>query len=107
MHDTLDELIALINKGYVFNESVYPLMGKLSESERLLFSLQHALVHVTKTNGKLSTHIENADHGGVLQTQIMKEEAIKQVINALVTTSLLGVSATEILSYVQERFKKI
>ena len=101
----LQQTIDYITSRFVFDEASYPLLQKLSVEERLQFSINHSLLHMTKQLGKIATHLEDSDHGGQGNPELLKEALIKQFINVLRLSELIGVSAEELLVLVPKYMK--
>ena len=102
---SLQQAIDYIASRFVFDEASYPLLQKLSVEERLQFSVNHSLQHMTKQLGKIATHLEDRDHGGQGNPELLKEALIKQFVNVLRLSELIGVSAEELLVLVPKYMK--
>jgi hypothetical protein len=96
----LQEAIDFIAAKFVFDEASYPLLQKLSPEEKLQFSVNHSLQHMAKSLGKIATHLEDVDHGGKGNMNLLKEGLVKQLINVLRLAELLDISGDDLLKEV-------
>lgn len=83
LQDAMDYIAA----HFVFDEASYPLLQKLTSEERLQFSINHSLQHMMKQLGRIATHLEDKDHGGAGNPE------------------LLGLHANELLSKIPKVMK--
>lgn len=102
---TLQQAIDDIASRFVFDETNYPLLQKLTPEERLQFSINHCLQHMMKQVGKIAAHLEDRDHGGAGNPEVLKEALVKEFINVLRLAELLQVSAEELLKSVPKYVK--
>ncbi len=93
----LQEAIDYIASRFVFDEASYPLLQKLTPEERLQFSINHGLQHMMKQLGRIATHLEDKDHGGAGNEDLLKQALVKEFINILRLSELLHVNAKELL----------
>ncbi len=101
----LQEAIDYIAAQFVFDEASYPILQKLTSEERLQFSVNHSLQHMMKQIGKIATHLEDKDHGGVGNNDMLKQALIKEFINILRLSELLNVNAKELLESIPKFVK--
>jgi hypothetical protein len=101
----LQEAIDYIAARFVFDEASYPLLHKLTPEERLQFSVNHSLQHMTKQLGRIATYLEDKDHGGTGNPDLLKQALVKQFINILRLSELLKVNAEELFSSIPKYMK--
>ncbi len=101
MQDAMD----YIASRFVFDDASYPLLKKLTPEERQDFAVNHSAQHMAKQLGKIATHLEDKDHGGTGNPDLLKAALVKEFINILRLSELLNISAEELLSSVPEYMK--
>jgi hypothetical protein len=101
----LQEVIDYIASRFVFDEASYPLLSKLTPEERVHFSVNHSFQHMAKQIGKIAAHLEDRDHGGAGNPDILKEALVKEFINILRLAELLHIDAEELLSSIPKYMK--
>lgn len=101
----LQEAIDYIASHFVFDETHYPILKKLSPEEQFQFSVNHNLQHMVKQLGKIALHLEDKDHGGAGNADVLKEAVVKEFINVLRISELLGISAEELLTLIPKYIK--
>ena len=92
----LQETMDAIASAFVYDETSYPALADRTSEQRQQFALQHSLLHIQKSLGRIAAELETADHGGKANAFKFKEAAIKQVINVLHLATLLGISAEDL-----------
>jgi hypothetical protein len=106
--NTLKDLqgaIDFIAAKFVFDVASYPLIAKLSPEEKLQFSVNHSLQHMTKQLGKIAAHLEDKDHGGVGNPEALREALVKSFTNVLRLAELLDMNAEMLLAEVPKHMK--
>lgn len=103
MKGSIDNLIDLIAKNFVFDWDTYPELKGVSEKERLEFTIRHSALHFSKTAGKVAAVSEDADHGGGLDVDVIKENVSKALINTLRLAELVGMSEDDLVKAVEEK----
>jgi hypothetical protein len=98
----LQEAIDFIASKFVFDESGYPLIAKLSPEERIQFSLNHSLQHLTKQLGNIAAHLEDKDHGGEGDPEALRRSFMKGFVSTLRLAELLGMDANDLLKGIPE-----
>lgn len=94
----LQEAIDFIASKFVFDETGYPLLAKLTPEEQLQFSLHHSLQHLMKQLGKIAAHVEDKDHGGEGDVEALRRVFMKSFVSTLRLAELLGIDADELLT---------
>jgi hypothetical protein len=97
----LQLLMNLINSTYVFNEESYPqLKHATSTNQRLLFVVNHSLLHMQKSLGVIATQCEKYDHQGVNEIENEKHHlelaTVKMLINTLKLAEELGMTGEQL-----------
>lgn len=116
---TLEEIMKLIDKHYQFNSSTYENLRNVEhawetpkhyENYQFIFGIEHSLMHMMKTEGKLAILVEKFHHVSFDIEEVSQEEikvlAVKQVVNALKLASHLGISSEEILLVIQKQYEQ-
>jgi len=104
----LQKVMNLIGSKYVFNKTNYPNMDDTDRGPKLMFALQHSLLHMQKQLGVFATICEKYDHTGerTHQDQVKVEEAaLKMFINTLKLAEELGYSAEGLLEEVEKFYE--
>jgi len=86
---------------WVCDPSRYPALAGTSEEQRKKFLLNHSILHIDKTKGKVAAILEDFDHTGRFTPGAdaeLKELAIKSFVNVLKLAEESGVSAQELLA---------
>ncbi len=104
MQNSLDKLIKLITKHFVFDEKTYPELKGMNKEERLAFAIRHSALHFAKTAGKVAAVSEDADHGDEIDVQELKKNIPKAFINALRLAELVDMSASDIIRAIEEKY---
>ena len=99
-------MIALIRKHFVFDETNYPELAGRGEGERLAFALRHVAIHCAKTTGKIATVSEAADHGEVVDTEGLKLDCAKALINTLRLADLVGLSGKDLEGILRDIYQE-
>ncbi|MEK7520221.1 MAG: hypothetical protein AAB581_03215 [Patescibacteria group bacterium] len=105
MHGDLDKLIAFVTAHFPFDENVYPELKGADEKQRFLFAVRHSAIHFAKTAGKIAAVSEDADHGDDIDTEKLKENVPKALINTLRLAELLGMSEKDLTRAIEEKYK--
>lgn len=106
MNKDLDTLIKYIALHFEFSAKKYPELIGASEKDILRFAIRHSALHFSKTAGKVAASSEGVDHGGTLDTEELKSNVAKSLINTLRLAELLKMSATELTKLVRETLDK-
>jgi hypothetical protein len=115
----LKEIIELIDKHYQFNSRTYENLANVEhiwetqkhyENYQFIFGIEHSLMHMMKTEGKLATLVEKFHHQSfdidIVLPEELNELAIKQVVNALKLASHMGLSAEDIIVGIKKQYEK-
>jgi hypothetical protein len=102
--DTLSELIDLVSDLLPVTEAQYPDLRSQPGSETVEFCLRHSALHFSKTAGRLAAWVEDADHGKYARIDALESIVAAGLINSLKLADEIGVSGTEILSRIKERY---
>ncbi len=108
--DTLKEIMSLIDTHYRFDKKTYEtLQAESGTADQFIFGLNHSVVHMMKSSGKIAGIVENYQHKTFPISEETKEEckdlAKKQVINALKFASHVGFEAEELIQKIQEHYR--
>ena len=106
MDKNLDTLMKYVALHFEFNAKKYPELIGASEEDTLRFAIRHSALHFSKTAGKVAASSESVDHGGILETEELKSNVAKSLINTLRLAELLKMSATELTELVKESLDK-
>lgn len=104
MNGDIDKLIKFIEKHFVFDEDTYPGLKGKTKDEQLVFMINHLALHFSKTAGKITAVSERVDHGEVLDTEEIKKNVPKAVINALCLANLVGMTEKDIISAIEVKY---
>lgn len=105
MHGDIDKLIVFIAEHFKFDEATYPELKGASSEKRLEFAIRHSALHFSKTTGKIAAVSEDADHGGSLDIEAVKENVSKALISVLRLAELVGMSETDIVDAIEMKYK--
>jgi hypothetical protein len=89
-------LIDRITERYVCDERKYPVLAKLSGTEREVFVVKHSMAHMNKSVGKIATEVEVADHGGFMNIENLKASTTKMFISTLKLAQELKMTPEEL-----------
>lgn len=92
----LASLMAYIAEHFPFTQEKYPKLDFSTPDRARMSGVEHSLVHITKTGGKLATQVERFHHGGPVSDAELEKEAAKAVVNALNLANALGMSAEQL-----------
>ncbi len=84
-----------INSKYVFNEENYPNMKGMDAAQQAMFVLNHSVLHMQKSIGKIAEVCENYDHSGKINETDgakVEEATVKMLINTLKLAHELGLN---------------
>jgi hypothetical protein len=107
--ETIQQLMELIGSKYVFKEENYPAMKGMTEEQKKVFALNHSILHMQKSIGKLAEVCEKYDHTGEYVPGSMdqvSEATVKMVINSLKLAQEIGFNGFELSERVQDFYKK-
>jgi len=103
---SLQELMAFIGSGYVFSKENYPLLAGKSDIQKMAFAINHSILHMNKSIGKIAAECESYDHGhSHLNEDIIKEATVKMLINTLKLADELGMTAKDLFETVPDLMK--
>ncbi len=101
---TLDELIDLVSDLFPVDEAHYPALRYQPSGPDVEFCLRHSALHFSKTAGRLAAWVEDADHGKFAKIEALESIVAAGLINSLKLADEIGVSGTEILSRIKQRY---
>jgi len=91
----------LIAARFVFNQTSYPKLNQsISEEEKLLFVINHSILHMAKSQGRLATVVEACDHGKKLNDCTLHKLTGEMFIHTLRLAEEAGMTAQELLDLV-------
>ena len=74
---SLQELMDFIGARYVFSEEHYPGLVGRSYKETVIFAVNHSVLHMAKSIGRIAAECEAHDHGGDINNDAIHEATIK------------------------------
>jgi hypothetical protein len=96
-NQALKSLFELVTMRYVYNVQNYPRLKGKSSLEIKDFGIKHSLLHIVKGTGRISQVLEDTDHGAILDTEALKAQAAKLLVNTLKLAETLGMTADELI----------
>lgn len=103
MTQSFQEVVAYIGNNWHCDETKYPVMEKMSDEQRLMFVINHLVLHMSKSVGKIAAQCESFDHGNDIY-RVNRDElellAAKMVINVLQFSHVLGMDGEKIIQAV-------
>lgn len=106
-HD-LQQTIDLISSTYVFNKENYPKIDDSTQQSKLIFAIQHILLHTQKELGNIAAVSEKYDHTAVrtYNNQMEVEAAtVNILINTLKLADILGFSADGLIEAIKKFYE--
>lgn len=100
----IDRLMALIATHWSFDEMTYPELKGKNETEINAFGFHHSALHVAKTAGNIAAVLEQTHHGSVLDTDALKTQTGKMLINTLMLAHQLGLTGDDLIRFVEEKY---
>jgi hypothetical protein len=79
----LGEFVDLIGRRWPYDEKNYPGFGALDAGKQRTFIAKHSLLHMNKSLGKIAKEVEAADHGELLNEQMLRIATAKMLVNVL------------------------
>ena len=104
MNGELDKLIQFTAEHFVFDENAYPELAGVTDEEKLKFALRHSALHFAKTAGKIAALVEGMDHGKKLDTEEIKANIPKELINTLRLAELVDMTEADIIRAIEEKY---
>lgn len=105
MQGELDKLIEFITQHYPFSSDVFPSLEGKTDEEKFIFAVRHVAMHFAKTAGKVVAVSEDADHTNKVDTEVLKDEIPKALINVLRLASLVNMTEKEIIESIEEKYR--
>ncbi len=102
---SLDGLIVVVGARYPFDEAHYPGFDSLTPEKQQLFALNHLLKHLVKATGTIATQLENTDHGGEHDIEIVRQTTAKLLVNALNLARVLEIDAEELATRIYDSLR--
>ena len=100
---TLEDLDAYINERYTFTEEHYPAMQGMNEQQKKMFALNHGVLHMMKSLGKIAAECESYDHGDKRTIEQRPELAValaKMIVNVLSMAHTLNIAPQQLYEMV-------
>ena len=97
----LCSLIDFIKKRLPFNKENYPAFDPERETTTS-FAVRHILFHMMKSAGVIAAQSETVDHGGSMDSELLKKATTKMFVNALRLAEELRMTPEEIAEMVVE-----
>jgi len=92
----LASLMPFIAERYVFDSKSYPGFDDLSPAQQRLFMVNHSVLHMNKSLGRIAGEVEAADHGDLIKHEELIVATMKMVVNSLRLAEALGLSPDEV-----------
>lgn len=99
---TLETLMLYLEKYYAFDEQTQPTATSHAFETHQLSTLNHLLLHISKSVGALAGQIEAADHSNHADTEALRQAALHIFINSLHLAQKLDMNAADIFDAVPE-----
>lgn len=106
---TLQDVMGIIAKKYVFKKENYPNMDDSSVETVRAFAINHSVLHMQKTLGKIADVCEVYDHTGKQSLDGLNtvgSATVKMFINTLKLAEEIGISAEQLIAEVDTFFEK-
>ena len=103
MKNDLNSLIHRAEEKFDFNEEKYPELVGASDEVTYRFAIRHASMHFAKTAGKIIAHSEDIDHGGLGDTEELKTNVAKSLLNTLRLAGLLNMNEQDLVNRINQR----
>lgn len=103
MKNDLNSLIQRAEEKFDFNAEKYPELAGASDEAILRFAIRHASMHFAKTAGKIITHSEDVDHGGIGNLEELKTNVAKSLLNTLRLAGLLHMTEEDLLERIEKK----
>lgn len=99
--ETIDELLSYIKVHWHCDETKYPLMQQMSDEQKLMFVINHLVLHMSKSVGKIAAECENFDHGNDFY-RVNRPElnilAAKMLINVIQFAQTLDMTSESLIA---------
>lgn len=102
----LDDLLQHIGDAYPTDAEHYPRTAGMSRDQNLAFAVNHSVLHMSKSLGRIAAEVERFDHSGRLDTVSVGENVTKMLINVIKLADELGMRADEIAHNIEDELKK-
>ena len=100
---TLEDLYAFINERYTFTEEHYPAMKGMDEEQKKMFAINHGVLHMMKSIGKIAAECEAYDHGDFTPVEQRTELPValaKMLVNVLSLAHTLNITPEQLYEMV-------
>lgn len=112
MIKNLADAFEYVNSRYVFNEANYPVIGSLTDDQKKIFSINHALLHILKSANKINDDVsfEKKSVGNMQWMAqpdeklgsiplIQKTASLKMIVNILSLANTIGITKEQIIEF--------
>ena len=112
MIKNLADAFEYVNSRYVFNEINYPVIGRLTDDQKKIFSINHSLLHILKSANKIKDDVPFEKKGvGKMQWMaqpdeklgsiplIQKTASLKMIVNILSLANTIGITKEQIIEF--------
>jgi hypothetical protein len=103
---TAQQLIDLVHSSTPLTEDNYPALAQLSGDPRQNFLVGHSLRHLSKSVGKMHAFVENAEHGGELKKEEIKEKIIASCFSLCKLCAILDISGNDLVESIAKMAEK-
>ncbi len=106
--ETVQQFIEFIGSKYIFNEENYPVMKDMPPEQKAMFALNHSVLHMQKSIGKIAEVCESYDHTGkytYMNKSQVEEATVKMLVNTLKLAQELGFTGKELAERVPQLMK--
>lgn len=97
------KIIDAVSSAYRIVPEDYPVVAKLSEDEKLNFSLSHTVKHLQKSLGKIANQLEEGDHGNPIDRTIVRTSTFNLLISAFKLCDEQGITGDELVEELPKR----
>ena len=102
----IDNLMQLVLDSWSFDQEHYAHSVGNTESEKLAFAAGHVNDHINESTGRISRIIGEAQHTGVFDSEPLRQDPRRIVVNGLRLAAVLGISAEELVADIHAWAKK-
>jgi hypothetical protein len=104
---TLSSLMKFIAGKYKFNGDEYSDsdFDNLTYYQQRVFMVNHSVLHMNKSLGRIAGEVEGADHGVVMDNELLREATVKMIINSLRLAEAVGLTPEDVRRLVPHYMK--
>lgn len=102
---TIHEAAHLLLSVYPFDAEHYPELAHADQAGIDRFALRHIFLHLSKSLGKIATHLEALDHGDPGNVALLEEGMVKLQLNLLQLANRQKIDVQTLLDRIPEMTK--